>query len=63
MRKQPLWFWGFLCIFAGVASRFVGEVVQGPPRNRPEMMGRAVAQLLFIGIGVVLIIVHFVRRK
>jgi hypothetical protein len=46
-----------------VASRFVGEVVQGPPRNRPEMMGRAVAQLLFIGIGVVLIIVHFVRRK
>ncbi len=58
MKKQPLWFWGVLCLLAaGVAG------VLGPrPNNRAEMLGQATAQLLFLAAGVVLIVLHFLRR-
>jgi len=62
VKQFPLWFWGFLCIFGGAMSKLVGDLVMKPPKTKAEAMGRATGQLIFIAIGVILIVVHFIRR-
>jgi hypothetical protein len=54
--------WGLITIFGGLMSGVIGNL-QGAPSSRAEAAGRGAASLLFIVIGVVLIIVHFVRPK
>lgn len=65
LKAWPLWQWGLLVIFAGL----VGSVLQAqlapaanPAAERAAALGRGVAALLFIIIGIVLIGMHFVRR-
>lgn len=62
IRKITLWQWGLICIVGGMAPGAF-TTVQGPPKNRAEAAGRASAVLLFVVIGLVLIVVHFVRPK
>ena len=41
MKKQPLWFWGLLCLLVGAVIGVIGP----KPKNRPEMLGQATGQL------------------
>ncbi len=62
LRKISWLQWGLICIFGGLMAGAIGSM-QGPPKNSAEAAGRAAAVGLFIVIGVVLIIVHFLRPK
>jgi hypothetical protein len=63
----PLWQWGLLVIIAGlVANMFMGLMPApsgGSAAARGQAFGRGVATVLAIIAGLVLIIMHFVRRK
>ena len=63
----PLWLWGLIVIVAGVAANVVMSNLQlfpeGSDAARGEAFGAGVTVLLAIIAGVVLIIMHFVRRK
>ncbi len=61
-----LWQWGLLCIVAGPsASIFMG--IMGPSGNTAEArgaaLGRGLAAVVFIIVGIVLILVHSLRSK
>ena len=61
MKRLPLRVWGALCIFGGIAARLIGPA----PKNREELLGKSVAALFFLVVGLVLIakdLVHS-RRK
>jgi len=67
MKRFPLWQWGLICIFSGLLVNMM-MALQSPTgrlsaQERAAAMGRGVATLLFVVAGVVLIILHFVRRK
>ncbi len=66
LKKVALWQWGLIVIVAGIAANVVMSL-QATPGNsaeaRGQAVGRAAAAALFVIIGVVLIILHFVRRK
>lgn len=62
MKKQPLWFWGAMCIMGAGFAGVIPELAGMRARTRPEMLGRGLAQLLFVVLGIVLIVMHFVRR-
>jgi hypothetical protein len=66
LKKIALWQWGLILIGAGVAANLVSGL--GPPAGgaaaaRGQALGRGVATLCFVVAGVVLIVLHFVRRK
>jgi hypothetical protein len=61
-RKISLWQWGLICIGGAMTSGALMNA-QGPPKNRAEAAGRGAAVLLFVVVGSVLIVVHFVRPK
>jgi hypothetical protein len=62
--KRPLWFWGLLSMTAGVGSGLFRRPVDvTTPEGRGEALGAGLAQLAFFIAGVVLIVMHFVRRK
>lgn len=68
-RRLALWQLGLLMIVAALVSNVVSPLVMTalpPPSNQAEAMGRAfgrgLAVFLCVITGVVLIIVHFVRR-
>jgi hypothetical protein len=68
MKKQPLSFWGGLCIFAGVFSSLAMQLMIDASdlrrsEERAAQLGGALAGGLFVLVGVVLIVLHFVRRK
>ena len=68
MKKQSLAFWGGLCIFAGMFSGMaMNLIVDTSEMRRAEAqatrMGSAVGTGLFVLIGIVLIVLHFVRGK
>ncbi|NND96157.1 MAG: hypothetical protein HKN47_02370 [Pirellulaceae bacterium] len=68
LKKQPLWFWGFVCIFSGVFSNLLFMMMldgQSMPRaeRRAVQFGSGVACMLFIIIGIVLIVMYFIRKK
>jgi hypothetical protein len=59
LRQMTLAQWGILCVLGGLASGALRS--SQPPANRAEAAGRATAVLIFVAIGVVLIVLHFVR--
>lgn len=67
LKKVALWQWGLITIVAGVFANLVmalqGSATGGSAAARGEALGRGVATLLFVGTGVVLIIVDIVRRR
>ena len=67
LKNMPLWQWGLIVIFAGIMSNLVMGMVPASggssAARRGQEMGRAVASLFFILVGVVLIVMHFVRGK
>jgi hypothetical protein len=65
-----LWQAGLLLIIGGAVANVFSPMIMGllpPPGNHDEAMGRAfgrgLATVMCIIIGVVLIVVHFVRRR
>jgi len=63
IRDWPLWMWGCMCIFGGAIAGALNSM--GRPvtaEDRAAAIGGGLAALTFIGGGVVLIILHFVRR-
>ncbi len=67
LKKFKLWQWGLIVIFASILSNVILMAIQGPMENtaasRGQAVGRGVAALVGILIGITLIIIHFVRRK
>lgn len=67
LKAVALWQWGGLCIVAGLLANQVGGMLSTARANsaaaRGETLGRGVAALIFVIVGVVLIIMHFARRK
>ena len=68
MKHQPLSYWGVICLFAGVFSSLaMNLMIDAADMRRAEeraaQLGGAVAGGLFVILGIVLLIMHFVRRK
>lgn len=68
MKQQPLWFWGYVCIFGGIFSNLALAMLidAGDLRRSQEQasqIGAAVGGGIMILIGIVIIILHFVRKK
>lgn len=68
MKQQPLWFWGYCCIFGGIFSNLAMTMLidSGNLRRSQEkasQLGAAVGGGIMILIGIVIIVVHFVRKK
>lgn|GEM_PF-2151235 len=68
MKKLPLGTWGMICIFGGLIANLIGMKsieTQSLPRSqeRAAQIGNAAATILFIIVGVVLIIMHFIRKR
>ncbi len=62
MQKLSLTALGGICIFGGLMSKLImGQF--NPPSNRSELLGQAMAQVLFLVIGVVLIAVGLVKDR
>ena len=65
--RVPLWQWGLLLIIAGLIANFVvGELLpqaSGSAAARGQAVGRTAAMLIAVVAGLVLIVMHFVRRK
>ena len=67
MKKLPLWQWGSICIFSALfvsMSRALMSQSSNMTRaqERASQIGTASASLLFVFVGIVLIVMHFVRR-
>ena len=68
MKSKSLSFWGFLFIFAGIFTSLLMELsIDGAHMSRSQeravRMGGAVGCGLVALTGIVLVVVHFVRRK
>jgi hypothetical protein len=66
LKKFALWQWGLIVIMAGVISNLLMRLT--PPSGdaaaqRAVVLGRGVASLLFLVVGLVLIVLHFARRN
>jgi len=66
LKNVALWQWGLLLIFAGVFANMAMGLQASPGGSaaaRAEALGRAIGTLLFVIAGIVLIVIHFFRRK
>ena len=68
MKQRPLSFWGAVCIFSGIFSGLAMNLMidAGNFRRAEERavrLGSAVAGGLVVLAGIVLLVMHFVRRK
>jgi hypothetical protein len=66
LKKIALWQWGLIVMMAGLMSNLVMRLQASggnSATDRAAAMGRSAATLLFLLVGVVLIVLHFVRRK
>jgi hypothetical protein len=64
IRDWPLWMWGCLSIFAGAMSGALNSTARPvTAEDRAQALGAGLATLMFVAGGVVLIILHFVRRR
>ena len=68
MKKMPLWQWGGCLIFGGVFANLATQLMidAGEMRRseaRAAQLGTAVGGGLLLLAGMVLIVMHFVRRK
>lgn len=65
-KQVPLWQWGLIAIVAGIAANVVMGL-KPPPLDsaaaRGQAFGQGIATLLFVIVGVVLIVLHFIRRN
>ena len=67
-KAQPLWFWGLTSISAALVSNVANQyMIEARGLRGAEAQGAkfgaAAVTLLFIIVGIVLIIMHFVKRK
>jgi hypothetical protein len=65
LKKITLWQWGAIVIFAGILTNLLMGLQATTGRSataRARAFGRAAATLLFVIVGIVLIVMHFVRR-
>ncbi len=70
-KKAPLLTWGIICLCGAVVTasltQFVLPMVMPKPRNSAEAMGAAFGQaaalILIAVVGVVLIVMHFVKQR
>ncbi len=66
LKKIALWQWGLIVIFAGIFSSMLSGTIAptggSSAAERGALVGRALAFLTFVLVGVVLIALHFVRR-
>lgn len=68
LKAIPLWTWGLICImggvFANISNQFMIEMtnMRGAAAQGAKF-GGAAAALLFIIVGLVAIVMHFIRRK
>lgn len=68
MKKQPLWFWGGLCIFSGMISNLVmrmmidAQNLRGAEK-RGALFGSGAMSAIFVLLGIVLIVMFFARKK
>ena len=66
LKAVPLWQWGVLVIVAGLVASVLqaqfAPVAANSAAARGAALGRVAAALLFLFIGVVMIVMHFVRR-
>lgn len=67
LKKVTLWQWGIIVISAGVFANVSMMMMESPAaseaQRRAQLLGRGIATLLFICIGIGLIVAHFVRKK
>ena len=68
LKQQTLAFWGSLFLFSGVFSGLAANlIVDSADMRRSEeqatRLGGAIGSGVIVLIGIVLIVVHFVRRK
>ncbi len=68
VKQQPLWFWGYCCVFGGIFSNLAMMMLidSGELRRSEEpayQLGSAIGGGLLILVGIGFIIEHFVRRK
>ena len=65
LKRLALWQWGLLLIVGGLASNAIFPMPRGSLtyEQRAEVAGRLTVTLVSVVAGVVLIVLHFVRRK
>ena len=68
MKRFALWQWGLLFISGGLVASMLSGLIQSPAgrtaaQRRAEALGSGAGAVLLILTGVVLIVVHFVKRK
>lgn len=67
LRAIALWQWGLLLIVAGLLSNQVTSIIMPitgtSAEARSQALGRGLGSLVFVIAGLVLIIVHFVKRR
>jgi len=69
LKKVPLWQWGLLCIVSALAAQAVTVAFRSPNKGlmslneQGQAFGQAVGVGLIVVVGIVLIVVHFVRKK
>ena len=68
MKQQPLSFWGALCIFAGIFSMLLmNMMLDASELRRSELrasqLGSAIGGGLIVLVGIVLLAVHFLSGK
>ena len=68
MKRLPLWQWGAICIFVSLFTNMSTVLmIQSSNMRRAEeraaQLGSACAGGLIMIVGIVLVVMHFVRRK
>ena len=68
LKHTPLWQWGLYCIIGGVGANFVLSTMQPlkgitTAAERGFAFGRGLATFLFVIAGVILIVLHFIKRR
>ena len=68
MKQQPRWFWGYCFIFGGIFANLAMTLLiqSGELRRslaRESQLGAAIGGGILILVGIVIIILHFVRKR
>jgi hypothetical protein len=68
LKRIALWQWGLLTMIGGLLAGGLTAAMPSPrgpltAEQRAAALGRSLVVLFFVVVGVVLIVLHFVRRK